>query len=103
MESIKTNQLNFFIAHQKSVVIVTFVGPLSRESVKTLEACSADVLKLKPRWVILNFRDVPSNMDKAVGPPFALFQKKIRENGAGLRVSAMHPDLKNLLDHNGLI
>ena len=69
-----------------------------------LDACLTTVSELKAvDWVIINFRGVPSTVDRNIFPLLANLQKAIRSKPARLRLNAIHPDLRKLLLEQGLI
>lgn len=95
--------LTFFISEQKQILVATLVGTLERRSTPILEECAQEIAKRDVRWVILNFRDVPKDLDLSLIPLLARIQKQIRARPAELRLAAIHPELKKILFDRGIL
>lgn len=95
--------LSYFLAEQRSIVIVTLLGPLSRMGAPVLEKCLQELLPKSCTWVIINFRDVPPEIEATILPTLARFLKDLRTHGASLRLSSMHPALRERLGERGIL
>lgn len=96
-------KLTYLIAEKKFVLVISFVGPLVRSNLSVFEECMREVEKRGASFIILNFRDVPSSVDRTVFPAVARLQKLIRLKPAALRMTALHPELRKVLDEQGLL
>jgi anti-anti-sigma regulatory factor len=103
MSEHKQNTLQYFIAEKNSVVILSWVGTLAHETIRTIEECQSELLKIKAKWVVMNCRDLHPQMDKSVVPIFAKLSKTIREMPATLRLASIHPELRSYLESQGLL
>jgi anti-anti-sigma regulatory factor len=103
MSEHKQNTLQYFIAEKNSVVILSWVGVLAHETIRTVEDCRNELLKIKAKWVVMNCRDLKPQMDKSVVPIFAKLNKTIRELPATLRLASIHPELRSYLESQGLL
>lgn len=97
-------ELTYFIAEKGSVLVVSFVGSLNRESPLVLEKCLGEILaKPAADAVILHFREVPDQLCGSILPTFARLQKAIRAKPAQLRLSGLRPTPKKFLIDQGLV
>ncbi|MCM2324199.1 MAG: STAS domain-containing protein [Oligoflexia bacterium] len=96
-------KLTYFLSEKGAVLIVTFVGPLVRANALTLEECIQDVAKSPATIVILSFRDVPEVMDPSLTGTLARLQNTVRQRGALLRMSGIHPSLRIFMAEAGLL
>lgn len=99
----KESTLTYFLAEKNRILVISLIGPLAKVNTPTLENCIREVKERSPQWVILNFRDVPPEVDKTVVPQIARLQKLVREKPAILRLSSIHPELKKFLEYEGLV
>jgi anti-anti-sigma regulatory factor len=99
----KQNTLQYFIAEKNSVVILSLVGVLAHETIRTIEDCQTELLKMKAKWVIMNCRDLQPQMDRSVVPIFARLNKNIRDMPATLKLTSLHPELRSYLEAQGLL
>jgi anti-anti-sigma regulatory factor len=99
----KQNTLQYFIAEKNSVVILSWVGVLAHENIRTIEECQSELLKTKAKWVVMNCRDLKPQMDRSVVPIFARLNKSIRDLPATLRLTSIHPELRSYLETQGLL
>lgn len=84
-----------------SVLIVTLVGSLTKDSQNAFTHCLEQVQKSSARWAIVNFRDVSGDADEATYSCFTELSKLIRGRGVGVRLSGIHLKLrKELFDRN---
>ena len=98
-----TTSLQYFIAEKNAVMIVSWIGEFSYETSGIIEKCREDLSKSPAKWIILNLRDLKPTMDKITVPIFARLEKSIREKPAVLRLTSVHPDLKNFLLQQGVL
>lgn len=98
----QTPKLSYFFATKKDVLIVSLVGPISKDNAVIFDECIREVKKAPARWVVLHFRDV-TELDRTQLPALARLQKTIREKPAELKVCAVHPDLREMLFAQGLL
>jgi anti-anti-sigma regulatory factor len=99
----KQNTLQYFIAEKNSVVILSWVGVLAHETIRSIEDCQAELLKINAKWVVMNCRDLKPQMDRSVVPVFARLNKAIRDIPATLRLTSIHPELRSYLEAQGLL
>ncbi len=96
-------KLSYFLSKKQSILIVSLIGPLIRENAHVLEECIREVEATPAEWVILNFRDVPAPMDKALFPALARLYKMLSsKRESHLRISSLHPDLRIPLLESGI-
>ncbi|OFZ21757.1 MAG: hypothetical protein A2X94_15835 [Bdellovibrionales bacterium GWB1_55_8] len=100
---IEPGKLTYLLAEKKSILVVSFIGPLVRTNAHVLEKCIKEISKREATWVIVNFRDVPANLDRTVYPALARLQQVIRSKPAELKMTALHPELRKQLDQQGLL
>lgn len=104
MDSIlSAGSLRYFVAEQGPVQIVSFVGPMTRQNEGVVDQCAREILKRGASWVILNFRDVPVEIDRKIFRTLVQMQKVLREHPKMVRICGMHPDLYALLEENGVV
>jgi anti-anti-sigma regulatory factor len=103
MSEHKQNTLQYFIAEKNSVVILSWVGVLAHETIRTVEECQTELLKIKAKWVVMNCRDLKPQMDRSVVPVFARLNKSIRDIPATLKMTSIHPELRSYLEEQGLL
>ncbi len=96
-------KLNYFISEKSRIVVVSFVGPLVRDSALVLQECQAQILERNPSLVILYFRDVPDRVDQTVFPAIARIQKAIRDKNIQLKLCSLHPHLRTTFNDFGII
>ena len=99
----ETDELKYFISEKKHIMVVTLIGPLVRSNAHILDQCIRELSRKEASWVILNLKDVPGTVDRAVFPAIARLQKNVRDRKAQLRLSSINPNLRLALDQNGLI
>jgi anti-anti-sigma regulatory factor len=95
--------LSYTITQKSSVLVVTLSGSLTRDNQAAIEKCQFEILERRAAWVILHFRDVPDRADQNVLPSLAKLQKSVRDQGAQLRLAALQPNLKKLLEERGIL
>lgn len=103
MSKHKQNTLQYFIAEKSSVVVLSWVGALAHETIRTIEECQNEILNLKAKWVVMNCRDLKPQMDRSVVPIFARLNKTIRDMPATLRLTSLHPELRSYLEEQGIL
>jgi anti-anti-sigma regulatory factor len=90
-------KFTFFIAEKDHWLVVSLVGALTKDSIPGLRECSDQIKETSAKWVILNFRDVPAQIDSEVLGDFADLQKSIRDRVNVLMLCSLHPELKKTL------
>lgn len=85
----------YFVAQKQQVVVISFMGDMSKSSMETLEKCLREVENLKIKFAILNFREV-QNIDDSSNRLLSLIQSTLRKDGE-LRLCGLAPDLKRHL------
>lgn len=85
-----------------SILVVTLVGPISEENIPIFLQCADQISKSTAKWVIVNFRDVPSILDKTLVPSLQKLLNLIRTRPAGLRLSGIHPQLRKVLEEQNI-
>ena len=96
-----SEDLQYFISEKDSFLVVSFVGPISRETIPVLEKCKAEIAQSAAKKIVINFRDVTDVGLHGIGPLIQL-QKVCRDKG-GYRICSVRPDLKKFLDEKGAI
>ena len=85
------------------MLVVSIVGPLTKENQPIFKECNEEILKLSSKWIILNFRDVSPLVDLSYIELLDQLQKKIREKPAFLRLSGVHPELRKVLQEKQIV
>ena len=98
-----SSPLRFFITEQKSILVVTYIGNLMKESLGVLEESFHQIIERDAKVVILNFRDVGSDVDRTLFALLTRMQKSIRDKSAILRLTSMHPELRKTLEERGIV
>lgn len=98
-----STKLAYFSSEKKGILILTLIGPLIRSNALILSECINVVSSSSARWIILNCRDIPPEIDQSLAAPLARLQKTIREKPAELRISGLHPDLFVTFKKKGIL
>jgi anti-anti-sigma regulatory factor len=98
----KTSELNYFVAENGSIIVVSFVGSISKISDRTFENCLIEFGKRKFEYAVINLHDV-SGIDYGGVSGFVRFQKALRDRPSALRICFIQPMLKQLLEEKGAI
>lgn len=85
-----------------SVLIVTLVGPLTRKSEATFLQCLEEISKSTAKWVVLNFRDVPGDLDSSFLPLMGQFKEISQQKAMNFKLSGVHPHLRGVLKEHQL-
>ena len=93
----------YLVAEKGPVQVVTFMGLLTREAEAVLEQCLKEILGRPATWVILNFREVPPEIDRKLFRVLVQLQKVIREAPKMLRITGVHPQLFALLEEQAIL
>jgi len=80
-----------------AVLVVTIVGPLVKGNVSIFQDCVEAILKTSAKWAVINFRDVSPQIDSAYIPILDSLLNSIRDKPAHVRLSGLHPNLKETL------
>ena len=78
-------------------------GTLTHENLGALEKLQSDIAGREFEWVVLHFKGVPERADLTVLPHLARIQKAIRDKGAQVRLSSLHPNLRKHLHERGVL
>jgi anti-anti-sigma regulatory factor len=89
-------ELEYFISEKGSFLVLSLMGPLTKNSKGTLDKCKSEVLQSQTKNVIISLHDVPYTDPGAV-PPLVQLQMAIRQKPAQLRVCFVRPDLQKFL------
>lgn len=92
-----------YFERDHSILGVTFVGPLIISNQSRFLECAEQIYQSTSQCIILNFRDVPADVDPEFLPMIQNLLMKIREKSALLRISGVHPDLRKTLQDLGYI
>ena len=96
------NDFVYFLGETNGIVLVHFVGSLKDKASLRIKDCIEDLRRLKPKGVIISFRDSleiehPSVMQ------FHKMQKLILEMKAVLYFTGIHPNIREMLEAGGVI
>lgn len=86
-----------------SLLVVSLAGALTKSNVSVFEKLIGELQEKDAKRVVLDLKGVPPVMERNVVPLFAMLQKVIRDKGAQLRLSSIHPDLKKSLESAGIL
>jgi len=86
-----------------SILIVTLIGPVVEINASIFLECLNQISKASSKWVVVNFRDVPSHLDPSFLYLFSYLRETVRRKGAELKLSGLHPHLKKMLQENELV
>ena len=86
-----------------SVLGVTFVGPLIMKNAGTFQDCLKQIYQSTAKCVVLNFRDVPSEIAPEFLPLIHKLFATFREKPTFFRVSGVHPDLRKVFLEKGFL
>lgn len=96
------SEFNYLIATNASFMVISFVGPLNKDSLPKLDACEREAsTKEGIKFAVLYFRDTPNITSDAV-PFLTNFQMKLRGKHE-LKVCSLRPELKEKLAKLGVI
>jgi anti-anti-sigma regulatory factor len=98
----KTSELNYFVAENGSIIVVSFVGSISKLGDRTFENCLIEFGKKKFEYAVINLHDV-SAIDYGGIAGFVRFQKELRDRPSELRTCFIQPQLRQLLEERGAI
>src|SRR4051794_5613427 len=100
----QSNHLKYFLSETHyferdySILVVTLVGSLTEKNVPIFNQCIEQVSKSSAKWVIINFRDVPSGSDDTLIPSLRHMIDTVHKIPAGLRISGIHPQIRVKLE-----
>ena len=97
------SSLRYFIAEQKSILVVSIVGSMVRENTGIMEEMLHQISEKSAKWIILNLRDVPPSNDRTVCPILAKLKKAARTRAACVRFTSVHPELRKFLESQGVV
>jgi len=93
----------YLLAHNKPLLIVTFIGDMDQSTVQPLNACRKEIAdSADTKFVILNFRDVGNINGESISS-LTQMQIEIRGRGCDLRISSMKPAIRDKLLKMGVI
>jgi anti-anti-sigma regulatory factor len=84
------------------LLLVSLFGPIQRSSSEHFEKLIEEIGTKKPDWVVLNFRDVPRQVERPMYASLAKLQKLIRDKQAELKICEMHSDVRLALESAGI-
>jgi anti-anti-sigma regulatory factor len=100
----QTEKFSYFFSEKGPILVINLIGPIAKHNSRDIEQCLNKCKKIQADWVIVNFRDVPTFVDKSfLVPTLARFQKTIRDAKANLLLSGLHPEFKMLLKESGCL
>ncbi|HTL12484.1 MAG TPA: hypothetical protein VL588_08360 [Bdellovibrionota bacterium] len=102
-EDKRDQPLQYFIAEQGPVQIVSLVGQINRENEPVLQKCVKEILGRNAAWVIFNFRDISLDIDRKMFRILVQAQKTLREKPKVVRICGLHPELYAQLVEQGVI
>jgi anti-anti-sigma regulatory factor len=94
--------LQFLISAKENYLVVSFVGPMNRDSSHIIDDCLKAVLATNAKFVVLNFRDV-SRIEHPFIPQLIKLQTEIREGKREIRTTSLRPEFRNVLLDKGAI
>lgn len=96
------DQLTYFISERNSIVVVSFVGSLTRTTLGLFPIIVEDVSARRARMVILNCHDLKQIESCAVAP-FSEFQGCLRDFPSEVRICFLNHELRDLLVRQGAV
>jgi anti-anti-sigma regulatory factor len=94
--------LRYFFSAKDDLLVISLSGVFDRGSAEILKECLASMPTTPLQFVIFNLADV-SEADRPGASEFIRFQKELRERPLRLKVCAMSPGLKEVLDGFGAL
>jgi anti-anti-sigma regulatory factor len=96
------NGLSYFLAIQKEVCIISFVGAMDKHSVSKLEQCFEEIKTSNCHFFMFNFREI-SEVNIAVHRLLVMGLKHIRDEQLGkIRICGLKPNFKTQLVDIGI-
>jgi hypothetical protein len=97
------NTLRYFISEKSSILVVSLVGPLTRQNISVLEACWAEIPRRTFQYAVLLLQEVSGSIERPVFPHLIRLQKTLRERPAEIRVSGLSAQQLAFLIEQGVL
>ena len=94
--------LEYSCTEKGDILIVSFTGPIIRETIESMTRCELEILGKPLKRVVLHFQDVP-DVDKVAIPTIARLQKAIRNKQWGLSMSFTDPKTRDFFKQEGIL
>lgn len=101
-ESFLADRLEYFVSEKNGVVVVSFLGIITQETVEIINEVLEEVQGRSPKLLIVNCHDL-LDMDEKCVTALAQFNEFVRGMPSALSYCFVHPTVRKLLVAAGTI
>jgi anti-anti-sigma regulatory factor len=89
-------------SQKHSVLVATLIGSLVKRNAAIFRECMEEVIRSKSVFVVMNFRDVPGEIDPGFLHLLSDLRQSFQSGGITLKFSGVHPKLRGAFVEAGI-
>lgn len=97
-----TDRLEYFVSEKNSIVVVSFLGIVTGETIDVLSNVFKEVQARSPKLLILNCHDL-LDMDSKCGEAMGRFNSLVKDLPCSVSYCFVHPSVRKILLASGTI